>query len=290
MSPVAAPAVNRPCRLVLDFAPAGGRTALRHAYADPPFAIRPLFYPAGDDRAHFIVVQATAGLFGGDALAIDIRVRAGARAIVTSQAAQQLHPSGRGEATATQHLHVRVDDGGELHGCFDPLIPFARARLDQRIAFDVEGEGRLFWCEGLMAGRVRRGERWQFAHLALETALRRDGALVYLERFALGQGEADPAARWAMGSHPYLGSLLACDRRLDEARGDALHAALFPSPAGGDRATATTLRGAVDLPAPGVLVGRMTAADGAAFRRAQRAWRTAAFEALLREPAPVLRA
>ncbi|HVB38178.1 MAG TPA: urease accessory protein UreD [Vicinamibacterales bacterium] len=282
----AAPGPERPRRLELVFGPVAGRTELLHAYADPPFAIRPLFYPANDDRAHFILVQATAGLFGGDALDISIQVRPGARAVVTSQAAQQLHPSVEAGARATQQVRVRVDEGGELHGCFDPLIPFARARLEQQTALDVAGGGRLFWCEGLMAGRVRRGERWQFACLALETALRRDGDLLYLERFVLGEGEADPAAPWAMGRHRYLGSLLACDARLDEARGDALQAALFP-PAG--ETDDAAVRGAVDLPAPGVLVGRVIAVDGASFRRLQHAWRTAAFDVLLQEPAPALR-
>jgi urease accessory protein len=286
-APVAVvPGVGRRGRLELVFAVAGGRTRLSHAYAEPPFAIRPLFHPAHDDRAHLILVQTTAGLFGGDALDVDIHVRTGARAIITSQAAQQLHPSVDPAATATQRIRVTVDDGGELHGCFDPIIPFARARLAQTIRLDVHEGGRLFWCEGLMAGRVRRGEHWAFARLDMETSLRRRGELVHLERFSLGAGHPDPGGPWAMGCHRYLGSLLACDARLDEPRLDALHRALAGA---GDDPGNGDVRVGADLPVPGVLTGRITTRDGASFRRLQRAWRTAVFEALLRETAPAIR-
>ncbi|MDE3155457.1 MAG: urease accessory protein UreD [Acidobacteriota bacterium] len=272
-------------RIELEFAAAGGRTVLRHAYAEPPFAIRPLF-DLGGGLAHFILVQTTAGLFGGDALSIDVRVRPGARAIVTSQAAQQVHPAVRPEAEATQDVRVRVDRGGEFHGCFEPVIPFARARLAQRTALDVEAGGRLFWAEGLMAGRVARGERWQFTRLAVDTALRCSGDLVYLERFVLGENGASPDTPWAMGEGTYLGSLLACAPEIDTGRVDTLQAALFP-PSSDPGAAA--VRGAVDLPAPGVLAGRVLAADGAAFHRVQHAWRAGAFAILLQQPVPALR-
>jgi len=284
---VAAPGTGRAGRLELVFGETAGRTGLVHAYAEAPFRITPLFHPAGPSLAHFMLVQTTAGLFGGDRTDVDIRVQRGARVVVTSQAALQAHPSADRTSVARQRLRAVVEDGGELHAYLDPLIPFAGARVRQITCLEVTGAGRLFWSDGLMAGRVRRGERWQFARLDVETALRRDGVLVHLERFSLGEGPVDPTARWAMGAHPYLGSLLACDARLDETRGDALQAALFE--AGRPKEEAGALLGGVDLPAPGLLAGRVTAADGASFRRWQRAWRTAVFETLLDQIPPPLR-
>ncbi|HEY7789744.1 MAG TPA: urease accessory protein UreD [Vicinamibacterales bacterium] len=273
---------GRTGRLRLLFTVKDGRTVLTDGYAEPPFAIGRVFYPAGPALAHLILVQTTAGLFGGDVLSATIDVEPGARVVLTSQAAQKVHPSAEGE-WARQQWHARVAAGGELHGYLEPIIPFAGARLDQRTRFEVARGAHLFWADGLMAGRVRREERWQFVALRTETALVRDEQLAFLDRASIGEDHAAADKPWAMDSYVYLGTQIACGVPGARDKGEALQASLF------DGERADDVRGAVDAVEDDVLVGRALMSDGVSFGRLQRAWRRAVFEDLLGEPEPPLR-
>src|SRR4029077_20028319 len=86
-----AAAIGRHGRLSLVFEHRRGRTIVAHHYAEPPFRIARTFDLNG--AAYAILVRAGPGVFGGDVLTQSIRVGRGARAVLTSQAALQIHPS-----------------------------------------------------------------------------------------------------------------------------------------------------------------------------------------------------
>ena len=115
-----------------------------------------------------ILTSSAPGAFGHDHLQQIVRVGCGARVRLTSQSAMQVHPSPDG-ATAHLQSSYHVDDGADLHCHWHPLIPFADARIEQRIDVNIAGGGYLYWSDALMSGRHARGERWKFASLAHET-------------------------------------------------------------------------------------------------------------------------
>ena len=172
--------VGRHARLDLTFLYRHGRTVLAEAYAEPPFRVG-RWFAQGDDL-HMILTSSAPGAFGHDHLRQIVRVGRGAHVRLTSQSALQVHPSPDG---ATTHLHSSYDvaDGAHLHCHWRPLIPFAGARLEQRIEVKIAGGGYLYWSDALMSGRHAHGERWTFASLAHEIAVSRDGSLEYLERY-----------------------------------------------------------------------------------------------------------
>jgi urease accessory protein UreH len=86
----AACAVGRTARLELVFERRRGRTIIAHAYVEPPFRIGQSF--AIDDAAYVIVVCSGPGVFAGDTLRQLIHVERGARVVLTSQSALQVHP------------------------------------------------------------------------------------------------------------------------------------------------------------------------------------------------------
>jgi len=184
----------------LTFALQNGQTVLRHAYCETPFKITRLLNSRG--LPHLIVMQCTAGLFGGDDVEFVIHVQRGARVLITQQSATKIHPSqGR---PAIQRNHVLVDTGAELQLFLEPIIPFAGSCLRQMTQINVQPGARLVFWEGFMAGRVGRGERWQFREITLETRLLWNQQPVYLDRFRLPNGlERSPCA---MGECGYLGT------------------------------------------------------------------------------------
>ena len=195
--------VGRRGRLDLTFVLQNGQTVLRHAYCEIPFKITRVLKAWGDRMAaHLILMHCTAGLFGGDDVECSIRVERGAQVIVTQQSATKIHPS-EGPPAIQRH-NVFVKAGAELQLYFEPIIPFAGSALRQTTQIDVEPGARLAFWEGLMAGRVARGERWRFRELASETHLLSNNTSVYLDRFLLPNGLEDSAC--AMGDCSYLGT------------------------------------------------------------------------------------
>jgi len=125
-----AAAIGRKARLELVFEARHGRTILAHSYAEAPFRIGAAFDLGG--AAYVIIACSGPGIFGGDMLQQSIHVGNGARVVLTSQAALQVHPSATPLAAVICHEYS-VAHQAELHCEWDPVIPFADARLQQRI-------------------------------------------------------------------------------------------------------------------------------------------------------------
>jgi urease accessory protein len=194
--------VGRQGRLELAFVPQRGRTVLRKAYCEVPFKITRVLNPP-QPTAHLILMQCTAGLFGGDSVECSLRVESGARVRITQQSATKIHPSRARQAT--QRNRVFVESGAELHLYLEPIIPFADSRLRQETVLDVQPGGTLHFWESFMTGRIGRGESWQFHELASETRLQSEGNLIYLDRFHLLPDSLQPSL-WTMGRNNYAGT------------------------------------------------------------------------------------
>ena len=198
-----------------------GRTVLAHAYAEPPFRVGRAFEL--DDAAYVILGCTGPGIFAGDTLRQSVRVASGARVVLVSQSALQAHPSSAEAAASIAHDYA-VDADGELCCQWDPVIPFAGARLEQRFDINLDASARLLWGDAIMAGRIRRGEAWRFESLTHELRLSIGGSLMYLERYALAPNDRQIAQRWMAGTACYLATALVHHDRAtaDGGRGAAI--------------------------------------------------------------------
>jgi urease accessory protein len=250
--------VGRHARLDLAFIYRDRGTVLAHAYAEPPFRVGRCF-PEGRG-VHMILTSSAPGVFGHDHFQQIVRVGRGARVRLTSQSALQVHPSPDG-ATAHLQSSYHVEDGAHLHCDWHPLIPFADARIDQRIAIDIAGSGSLYWSDALMSGRHARGERWQFTSLAQEIAVSRDGSLEYLERYRIQPGELAVSRPWAAGAASYLGTILMTGRPIEPGVAERLHIEL---------GRIAGVRAAADRLDDRLLLVRLLSVSGPAFYEARR--------------------
>ena len=269
--------VGRHARLDLHFRYRKGRTVLAEAYVEPPFRVGGWF--AEGDGVHVILASSAPGAFGHDRWQQSVHVARGARVRLTSQSALQVHPSPDG-ATAQLQSVYRVESDAQLHCEWHPLIPFARARIDQRIEIDIAGDGYLYWSDALMSGRHARGERWTFASLAHEIAVSRDGSLEYLERYRIRPDEVDVSRPWAAGEASYLGTTLVSGRPIEPGAAERLHIEL---------GRFAGVRAAADVLDHHVLLVRLLSAFGPAFHDARRwispGWQGGSRHACLGRPA-----
>jgi urease accessory protein UreH len=274
-----ASAIGRTARLDLVFEARGGRTMIARNYAEPPFRIGRSFDV--DGAAYVILVCSGPGVFAGDALDLSIRVRSGARAILASQSALQVHPSMASSPALIRHRYV-VEEGGELQAHWDPVIPFANARLDQRFELQIEEGSHLYWSDALMSGRVNRAETWSFDCVAHELRLRVGPRLKYLERYTLQPHERSMARPWVGGGMHYVSTAVTHHDRSTPETAELLHRA-FEN--GGD----SRVRVGVDLLEPRLVVGRLLASCGAPFAAVRASYHQIVMRSIFDRPLQRLR-
>jgi urease accessory protein UreH len=265
-------AIGRTARLELVFEARHGRTILAHAYAEPPFRIGRTFDLGA--AAYVIIVCSGPGIFGGDSLQQSVHVENGARVVLTSQAALQVHPSAPPMAAVIRHEYS-VGDEAELHCDWDPVIPFADAQLQQRVDLRIADSSRLYWSDAVMAGRVSRGEVWRFHSLAHDLRLRVAGALAYLERYDVMPADRAVEHPGIAGDARYLATALVHHPDATAEAAETLQR---------DVAGLPGIRGGVDLVARRLIAARLMAADGAPFSCARASYRRRALESIFRAP------
>lgn len=269
-----AAAIGNTARLEIAFERRGDRTVLAHCYAEPPFRVARTFDLEG--AAYAILVCAGPGVFGGDALTASVHVGRGARVVLASQAALQAHPSALPtDAPALLRHSYSVEDDGELHCQWDPLIPFAGTRVDQRFDIQVAASGRFYWSDALIAGRVSRGEAWQFTSLAHDLSLRIGGRLAYLERYAIAPGDRAIDRAWIGGGCTHFGTTLTCHPGVTRETVEQLQAHL---------GAVTEVAAGVDLVEPSLSIARIMTANGASFGTVRASYREWTLAAIFQRP------
>jgi urease accessory protein len=183
-------------------------TSLGACYQQVPLRVLPPFQFGAGQPALLYLMNPTAGLMDGDGQRIDLIAGPKTRAVIVGQSATRVHPCLRG--FATQQWNVSVDSGAVLVVLPGPAIPFHQCRYFQRIEINLAADASLIWGDVWLAGRYARGddsESFQFETIVQELAVRREGALVFRDRFCW-QGPWDAAtARFFFGGAPACGSL-----------------------------------------------------------------------------------
>ena len=271
--------IGRTARLELVFEARGGTTIVTHAYAEAPFRIgRTLDI---DGAAYVILVCSGPGIFAGDDLQLSIRVGPGARVVLTSQSALQVHPSIAPLPAVIRH-HYLVEDGGELHAHWDPVIPFAGARLDQRFDLQIGEESRVYWSDALMSGRVSRAEAWRFESVAHELRLRVGAKVKYLERYVLTPDERSIAHPWVAGGAHYTATALTHHERATADTAESLQREIAA-------AAGENVRLGVDLVDSRLLVARLLSSCGAPFAAARASYQQLVLASIFGRPHQLLR-
>jgi urease accessory protein len=239
--------------LALDFERRGPRTVLASRRHDGPLVVQKPLYPEGGEVCQAIVVHPPAGIVGGDELEIGVRVGPDARAQLTTPGAAKWYRS-MGQR-ASQRIVLAAATGATLEWLPQESIMFCGALADLRCTIDLAGDACYFGWEIVCLGRTGSGERFARGECNLSTELRRDGALLWLERGRVDAGGALMESHAGLASQPVFGTFCAST----------------PNLAPTDLADCRALRpqegeGAVTR-LPGVLLGRYLGASAEAARR-----------------------
>jgi urease accessory protein len=206
-APFAPARVGRDGALRLRFERRGSATIVTGCrYTLPLQALAPV--ALDDPSAVISILNPTGGLVGGDRLSIDVEATTGAHAVLTTPSATRVYRTDGDDAT--QSVKIAIGPRAAVEWVPDHTIPFAGSAFRQTLDVEMDETARLILVDAFSAGRVGRGEAWQFALLDSAVSVRdRQGWLLH-DRFALrGMARTHPA--WdGLGyaeSHPYFATI-----------------------------------------------------------------------------------
>jgi urease accessory protein len=249
----------------LRFAVAAGRTHLGAQYTPHPFHITRPFHIDGDPpgMATLYLQSSAGGVYGDDALGLDVALAPRAQVHLTTQASTVVHPARGG--CAEQRVGLDLGAGALLEYCPDPAILFAGARLRSAVSAQLAEGAQLLLCDAQLChdpeGQGGRFERYE-GRISIHAA---DAGLIF-EEVTVIDGD-DWASR--TGQRPCHGTVVVAG--LAATRVTAVAGLLRQAI---DTAPDAALYGGVSaFEARGVVVGRMLAGDGHALSLAlNRAW------------------
>jgi len=222
----------------LVFGSASRGTVLRDLYQQAP--LRVLFpTPEPGEPPTAAVVNCAGGLAGGDALRQAVTLEAGARATVSTAAAEKVYRSLGPETRVASRIILGAD--AVLEWIPQETILFDGARLTRRMQVALAPGARLLAAEMLVFGRGARGER--MLRGGVFDAWRIAGPAGLLWADALAVEAAELAAPFGFGGATATGLLLLAGGDATAAR-DLL------------RALPETAPGAATIPRPGLMLAR----------------------------------
>lgn len=236
------PATGWQASLSLDFERRAGRSVLVRSRHFGPLRVQKPLYPEGEGVCHAIVLHPPAGIVGGDALAIDVTLEAGAHALLTTPGAGKWYRSGGRLATMTQSIHVARNAICEWLPQEAIVFDGAEGRLTTRI--ELDDGARFIGAEMNCFGRTGSGERFASGHFAMNTRIAVGARTVWLERGHVEGGGALLDSPIGLAGQPVSGTLWVIGPEVDEALRDVCREI---QPAAGE--------GALTL-LPGMLVAR----------------------------------
>jgi len=182
---------SNPTSARLVFERVGHRSVVRSAFATSPLR---LLTPRNHGHAAWAYTSALgAGLVDGDELRLEVRVGAGAAAVLATQGETRVYRSPRG---CSSELFGEVAEGGLLAVLPDPTVCFAGASYRQRTEVRLGSGASLVLVDVLAAGRTARGERWAFRRYEGDLILRQEERRILAESILLDPEHGPIAERF----------------------------------------------------------------------------------------------
>ena len=185
-------------RLRLSFGGQQHRTVLRERFSSAPFGTVRANYPDSSGTPEVEITNPSGGILGGDHLEMDVAVEARASATVIIQAANKAY---RG-AESSQQAIFRVEDGAFLEYLPHHLIPYKGSDYRQTTVFHLAPEATFITWDAFAAGRVVRGERFEFTRLRSRMEIHRGDIPEAIDGFDL-PGGSEPFGGYSYSATAY---------------------------------------------------------------------------------------
>lgn len=193
-------------RLELELTASAHGTQLSRQSHEGPLRIQRVLTPEGSACPHLYLLHPPGGVVGGDRLELDVTLGEGARALLTTPAAQKLYRSAGARAHVSNLL--RVAAAAELEWLPSETLAFASANALVSTRVELAAGAAFIGWDVTCYGMPARGERFDAGRVLSRFELYRAGAPLAIEALDLGAVELLDGA-FGLRGQPALGSLYA---------------------------------------------------------------------------------
>ena len=203
-SPIPCERVGRDGLLALRFEPRDNRTVLTQSRFKLPLQV---LAPASldDGSLYLMLLNPTGGLVGGDRLFTRIVQGRGTGVCITTPSATRVYRTA--SHPAIHETLIQVDEGASLEYLPDHIIPHAGSQLRQSLRVEMARESRAIIWDALAAGRLARGEYWQFRTLESRTDILLCGRPLFINRTKIEPLHQRPELLGLMEGFTYMANL-----------------------------------------------------------------------------------
>ncbi len=188
-------------------------------------------YPEGEGICHSVILHPPGALATGDTLHLDVRVRRGAHAVLSTPAATKWYkscPPGPGDPPdaprfAGQFSTLHLEPGSRLEWLPQENIYFDRSHSRQDFTLVAEAGARAIGWDIHLLGRRASGERWRHARLQTrQRLLTAHGQPLWHEQQRLHSDSPSLQSPQGLAGYPVFGTLWALAAECQPALAHAL--------------------------------------------------------------------
>ncbi len=180
---------------------ANQKSIIEDMYFTPPLKIiDPLYeeHPLYGEVANIMLLSVSAGLMEGDTQEIDITIGKDTKVVLSSQSFEKIHNTQDGKAKRISQ--IRLESNSFLDFNPLPVIPFANSSFENLTHIDMAQDAMLSYSEIFCAGRVSRGEVFEFTNFISRLKIYQDGKLIFFDNTFLDPKTQDLKSMCHFGS------------------------------------------------------------------------------------------
>lgn len=152
-----------------------GQTYLAEQYFKLPLQVMKPHYQDNDGTAFVYLLNPGGGIIQNDVLYTELVLEKGSRALVTTPSTTKLYKMEDGHAELINK--ITVESGAVLEYLPEHNVPFAKSETYQETEYHLEKGAVLIASDMVTAGRVAKGEVFQYDLYASRTRIYVDGKL-----------------------------------------------------------------------------------------------------------------
>tara|TARA_B100000315_G_C14595513_1_gene598855 strand:+ start:4646 stop:5467 length:822 start_codon:yes stop_codon:yes gene_type:complete len=191
--------------LDLEFELRNNRTELVHSQFHVPLQCFRPYYFDSQGRAYVYVLTPTGGIVGGDHLNINVRLGPHCKVFLTTQAATKVYKTPGQQSR--QSLHCLLEKNSSFEYLPDQTILFTDADYEQSTDVIMASGSTVVLADLFSAGRIARGEQFQFRKFQSEVHIRTTDHSIILDKMLLQPKDHAPSEIGSFEDYPYTGTI-----------------------------------------------------------------------------------
>ncbi len=191
------------------------KSYLKDTFFTRPFRLANVGQYQTDHALYLMVMSSSPGLLDKDQYDIAVKVEAGARLQLQSQAYQRLY---RMEEGATQKITIALEPGSAFSYVPHPVVPQQNAKFKSHTVVYLQQDCELVLSEIITCGRKHSGEVFQFTYFHNLTEIYLRQKLVLKDNLLLQPRQVPPATIGQWEGYTHQGTLIYMNTGKEPAR------------------------------------------------------------------------